>query len=65
MPLKYFGVLCMKKAKGGTYSGNEGSGVVIYEIWVIHTWNAPEADAPEESRGVVRLEPSIWQGALV
>ena len=55
----------MKKAKGGTYSGNEGSGVVIYEIWVIHTWNAPEADAPEESRGVVRLEPSIWQGALV
>ena len=42
----------MKKTKGGAYSGNEGSRGVIYEIWVIYTWNAPEADAQEESRGV-------------
>lgn len=65
MLLKCFGILCMKKAKGGAYSGNEGSGGVIYEIWVIHTWNAPEADAQEESRGVDRSEPLIQQGALV
>lgn len=39
----------MKKAKEGTYSVNEGSGGVIYEIWVIHTWNAPEADAQEKA----------------
>ena len=55
----------MKKAKEGTYSVNEGSGGVIYEIWVIHTWNAPEADAQEESRGADRSEPLIQQGALV
>lgn len=52
MLLKCFGILYMKKTKGGAYSGNEGSRGVIYEIWVIYTWNAPEADAQEESRGV-------------
>ena len=49
MLLKCFGILCMKKAKEGTYSVNEGSGGVIYEIWVIYTWYAPEADAQEKA----------------
>lgn len=43
----------------------EGSGGVIYEIWVIRTWNGPEADAQEGNRGVDRWESSIQQGALV